>query len=214
MFFFTHTQDPHRRWGQFALFFITIVIVGTGIYNIFSVDETAVQALVRMPDGTRSIVHISLQSGRLVRTDIDAGAVVIPQLHRLDSGSVVQLSATGVVEHVGGTDGPLSVLVASPVAPTVRTPLTVTRDGARLAWVSPTDNTLQVFSRTARDTYIPISITKTSGISSVGFSPDGTEVIFGAFSDEKTVVSVLNIETGAVRVLGTYDGFINIIRDL
>ena len=184
------------------------------LYNFSHDSQGSVHVLVRDVSGERTVQYLHVSNGTLTADPtVDPSTVTTTstRLFRLSDGSVITLSNVGVSMRKGSSKGELSVLIASPTPPPMRTPLAVWGDGARIAWVSPTDHSVQVFQRNSRGVYIPIWISEKPA-NSIAFTEDGTELVMAFIqsvdsSDRgQTSFEAVSLDTKAERSITTITG--------
>lgn len=124
--------------------------------------------------------------------------------------ATIAITSNGVVSLVPGVNDP-RLLIKTEVPATGGTPLAVSLNGDRIAWVNPMDNSLQVFSRTPAGTFVPLLLNEHIAPTSLAFSPDGNRL---AFAEEEgngnSSISVLTLLSGAVTPVGQFEGIIDI----
>jgi hypothetical protein len=213
-------------WGVIALLVVVAIAAGAAYYfgvpfndqNPFKRMTGSVTLLVRFPDGARDIETYSLADGTAVLTGVSADTITpdSTKVFTLKDGSVVTLDPAGIIKIKGGPKGPVSILIASTVPPTDRTPLAVWNDGEKIAWVNPADSSLQIFAKNSRGTYLPVYLAKDVKVSSLGFTEDGTILAFTTLSVQKsgeaaTEISAVDLVTPTLTSVSTMNGFISII---
>jgi hypothetical protein len=207
-----------KKWGAIAAI-VGVAIVGA-VYYVWTTQLTGtIHVIVRAADGSRSINTFSLSSKSLtILPDIDASLISggASRTYRFPDGSAISLAPAGVV--LADSDENVSVLIASPVSPTLQTPLAIWNEGARIAWVSPADQSLQVFERSARGTYLPIYLGTSDKVGSLGFTEDGTVLVIATVDVEKGGGSItelsavdLSTPTKSSRFVASIIGFASII---
>ena len=172
----------------------------------------AVDLLVRDTAGGHGVYSYSLADKSLTpEQGIDARFVVSSsaKLYQRTDGSVIGLTPAGVV--MADVKNRTSVLIASPVPPTLHTPLAVWAEGARIAWMSPADNSIQVFERTTRGTYLPLVLNKDIVPNSLGFTEDGSTLVVTRFIKDGTEVYAMNLSGGSLAKVGVIPGVATII---
>jgi len=172
--------------------------------------------LVRDVSGARSLHALSVPSGTLSDTEGDANAITTAssRLFREPDGSVITLDTPGVVRYQGSSKGQMTVLIASPTPPVLRTPLAVWGGGSRIAWVSPTDGSVQVFEKNRFGSYAPVALITNASPNSIGFTEDGSGLVFAVLREETTDIYLLSISTETVSSVTTLEGLVSIIPTL
>lgn len=194
--------------GAFILSFITLTIVVVAfLFSYFPTENSTVTLLIRGEDGTRSLATFALGSGEVTRTG-DGASVSQQQEVALEDGTVVLLDAPGLVQRVPDDPEAVRVLIASPVAPSPRTPFAVWERAARVAWVSPADASVQVFAWNGKG-YSPVGVF-TEPVQSLGFVRE--DLLVGTvLNGSQTEILAFDLATGAVTNLATLDGLISIV---
>lgn len=198
--------------GAFFLTFITLtILVAAFLHGWDSGPSGTVSLLVRMEDGTRVVETLDIGSGSVsTRSDVDASLITTmsARMFMLSDGSMVTIDTPGIVRKGSGT---MAVLVASPVAPLLRTPLSVALDGAYLAWVNPADSSVQVFARSPRGSYLPAYVNRDILPNSLGFTEDGTALVVGKLGTEDTTFYTIDLTSGSVTHLTTVTGLASVV---
>ena len=205
----------------------TVAIVSSILVIIVLVGIALVLHSLKVPAATGSVtllVRAADGSSRTVETFSlgDQSLTPLPGLNAnnisnatqptvLSDGSVIALDPAGVIKLLGGPKGTVSVLVATPVQPHPSTSLSVWGDGALLAWVAPTDRSIQVFRKTDRGIYTPMYLNSALTANSLGFTATGSSLVFAHLLDNSTELSMLDFATGNVVQLKTIDGLASII---
>ncbi len=210
-------MSPRRgvqKWGSVLLVLITLTFVFSAILNEWNSRLTgSVTLVVRDASGGRTIETFSLSSKDLtplVGVDANSVTTVSARTFKLTDGSTITLGTAGVVQQVkGGSQA--NVLIASPVAPLLRTPLTVWGDGVRVAWMSPVDGSIQVFSKSARGAYLPNYLNTELFPNSLGFSEDGLVLVAGRIVGEQTELYAIRLVSGRVTKLATIEGLASVV---
>lgn len=203
-----------RQWGRTLWLLITLTVAFAAFFTAWSERPSGeVTLLVRDLDGTRHVSTLTLNDGSLTsRVDIDPSEITTlsARVFALSDASVVTLGTPGIIRY-GGALPSTSVLVASPVAPLLTTPLSVWGDGARVAWVNPTDRSVQVFVRSEQGSYLPGYLNGEMRPNSLGFSDDGQTLVLGKIEGESTKIHAVRLSTGAVTHIATLRGFISVV---
>lgn len=202
------------QWGKTLWLLITLTVAFGAFFNAWDARPSGtVTLLVRDLDGTRHVGTFSLNEKAFSeRTDVDVTEIttISARVFALSDASVVTLDTPGVVRRGGGQDG-VSVLVASPVAPFLNTPLSVWGDGARVAWVSPADRSIQVFVRSQRGAYLPGYLNRDLSVSSLGFTENGDTLVVGRMDRDSTDLYAIKLTNGRVIKLTTLPGFVKVV---
>ena len=194
--------------GAFILSFITLTIVVVAfLFSYFPTENSTVTLLIRGEDGTRSLATFALGSGEVTRTG-DGASVSQQQEVALEDGTVVMLDTLGLVQRIPGESEFVRVLLASPVAPSPRTPFAVWGRAERIAWVNPADESIQVFVWNGKN-YAPVGVF-TGTVQSIGFA--GPNVLVGtSLTGSQTTLTTFDLNTGNVAAVVTLDGLISIV---
>ena len=180
----------------------------------------AVSMFLISPQGSRQVGDYSLRTGSFsARSDIDASALSIENISSdfgLSDGSVITVAPSGIVKRMGDDTAHDSLLVATPIAALSKAPLAVWGEATRLAWINPADHSLQVFERNSRGTYLPIYLNNDFKVNSIGFTEDGSILVFtrlvvGKEEGSVTEVYAVNLNNSGVNHIDTIDGFATII---
>lgn len=200
-------------WSIIAIV-VVLAILATA-FALFSPRASGnVTVLVRDGAGNRTVHTLSLNTGALIeRTDVSGDTVVRDnnEVFILSDGSIIRLDPAGVIRLNQGPLGPVSVLIASPVAPTLSTPLSVWGDADRVAWMSPADGSVQVFARSERGAYLPVLLNHEIRPNSLGFSDDGSFLVAGVMRKDSTDFYALNLQNSKVSRVGTISGLVSVI---
>lgn len=200
-------------WGSVLLMLMVATFAASAFVNNWSARlQGSVTLIVRSADNVRSIETLDLAGGALTAlpaVDPNSITTISARIFKLPDGSVITLDKSGVVRRP--QVGNMSVLIASPVAPLLKTPLTVLGDGEQIAWVSPADGSVQVFARSTRGAYLPHYLNRDMRPSSIGFTEDGQYLVMALIVGEQTEVYAANIATGVVSKITTLDGFASIV---
>lgn len=205
---------PHftKNHGAHFLTFISLTILIVAFFQAWNAGPVgSVTVLLRTVDGVRVVEALELRSATFtLRSDIDPSTITTlsARTFALSDGTTISIDTPGIVRK-GGTS--VSVLVASPVVPLMRTPLAVFGDGAQLAWVSPADSSIQVFTRTSRGAYIPSFIYRDLYPNSLGFSEDGASLVVAKITDNATAFYLIALASGSVTHLTTIDGLASVV---
>lgn len=201
-----------KNHGTHFLTFISLTILIAAFFQAWDAGPSgSVTVLVRTADGVREVVTLGLRSGVFEsRADADPSAITTmsARLFTLDDGSVITLGTPGIVQK---GDTSISVLVASPVAPLMRTPLTVWDQGTRVAWVSPSDGSIQVFARTSRGAYVPTLVLDSLFPNSLGFTDDGASLVAGVIAENETAFYHIALDTGTITHVATINGLASVV---
>lgn len=211
------TPNRLHQWGKYLLYVICAVIVAVAVFvSVSRTTSGEVKVLVRDISGARSLHTLAVPSGSLSDLEGDANAITTAssRLFREPDGSVITLDTPGVVRYQGSSKGQMSVLIASPTPPLLRTPLAVWAGGALIAWVSPADGSIQVFQKNNFGSYAPIALVTDASPNSIGFTEDGTGLVFAVLREETTDIYLLSIATESVSSVTTLDGLVSIIPTL
>lgn len=195
-----------QRVGErlFTLILLTLVLSAIAVtYQSTQMDD--VRILLRSDDGGRGVYTLSLSSGALQSDETSRQTTNSGGKFVLSDGSVLALEPAGIVRH--GADQSFSLLVASTVSPSPRTPLAIWHDGQRIAWLNPADGSLQVYEKTPRDTYAPLLVQKDLLPSSIQFSEDGNTLILTKLSAGMTDFYTLTLRSGEVQKRTSVTGF-------
>lgn len=187
-------------------------------------DSTEVGDFRFSPDGG-SIAFVSLsstsssrdlpESYSIVRMLINGESVEVGKGVRpfpVPGNATIALHSEGVVSLVPGVQES-HVLIKTEVPATRDTPLSVSLDGTRIAWVNPMDSSLQIFSRTPAGTYVPLLLKEGISPSSLAFSPDGEYVAFVIKESENlSAVNVMSIVSGTVTPVARLEGAVDVTQ--
>lgn len=191
-----------------------------GVWQLFFSDATGDRVVTDTPTVKRDVVwaaggaslaysEISATSTLAERQNPDAWSIV----RRLRTGEsftvgngirpyplvgseTAALTSQGIVSFVKYEEPKL--LVASAV-PVLDTPFTVSSDGLRLAWINPSDRSLQVFVRTPANTYAPLLVKPAFRADALRFSLDGTALLASHRTEEGTILVHIDLERDVVR---------------
>ena len=198
--------------GNRLLTIITLTTIIAAIAISFNGGLSGeVTLLVRNSDGTRTLERLSLSDGTVSPLDgvpSDSITTASMRVFRLSDDSIITLDKAGIVRRTAS--GGMSVLVASPREPRARTPLSVFGDGERIAWVSPADNSLQVFERSTRGAYLPI-YTRAFSVGSLDFTDDGTTLIVSQIQSTGTIFYSIALDQGTVETISSFTGIASIV---
>ncbi len=211
-------QGPYKNHTLVTALVLAVLIIGGGYLTwytgLFNSAEGSVSVLVRSVDGAGSAVSdLNLASGALTaRGDVDPASVSSEsmKIFALADGSYITLSPSGVIKK-DDTAKTEQLLVATAIAPLPRTPLAVWGDGARLAWVSPADGSVQVFERTEHGSYAPLYLTQDLLVNSLGFSTDGSTLVLAKIGAESTDFYTVDLASGTIKKLLALTGLASII---
>jgi hypothetical protein len=207
------TLQAHT-WGKRLFFLICAAIVVAAILLSFRNDVSGeVKVLVRDESGARSLGLLSLDDGSLAPAEGDPSTVttVSSRIFREDDGSVITIDKEGVVRLRGGSKGVKSVLIASPVPPSPRTPFAVWNHGERIAWVSPADGSLQVFAKNNFGSYAPVALVTAVRPNSLGFTEAGDVLVLASYNESTTDFSALSLTFNTITSVAALPGLISII---
>ena len=210
-------HNRSHAWGKYVLYAMCAVIVVVALFiGVSGTTQGEVKVLIRDISGARSLHALAVPSGTLSDTEGDANAITTAssRLFREPDGSVITLDTPGVVRYQGSSKGQMSVLIASPTPPLLRTPLAVWRGGERVAWVSPADGSVQVFQKNNFGSYAPIALVTDASPNSIGFTEDGLGLVFAVLREETTDIYLLSIATKSVSSFATLEGLVSIIPTL
>jgi len=169
--------------------------------------------IVFTQEGGRTIVDLSLDTGVQTKwSAADGAAFVSPNKEfAVGDGSVIMLDPAGVV--LRGPDAASRLLIASPVPPSALTPLAVWGGGAKIAWRSPADRSLQVFTRNERGVYLPVFLDTTINVTSLAFSDTGDALVVGTVRvDTSTDITVVDLKLGTTKQVAHFEGFVRVIQ--
>ena len=202
--------------GTFLITFMTLTILLVAFISQWDKGLSgSVSVLVRNEDGTRFVESLNIATGTFTpMNDIDATTITTlsARTYTMDDGSVITIDTPGIVRKGKYT---VSVLVASPVPPPMRTPLAVLQEGALVAWLSPADQSLQVFERTSRGSYIPTYLHEDLVANSIGFTEDGTVLVFARIEEDATTSFYgIELESGVITKLTSIHGLASVIPSL
>lgn len=208
-----YSPQPRRKIFSVALAILVIIFLGA-ILLWLNTGKLAgsVSVLVRNADDTRAVYTLELRSKSLSETvgvNPNSITTVSTKTFFLIDGSKIMLNDAGIVHTIG--DQISSVLIASPVAPVLRTPLSVSNEGARIAWMSPADNSIQVFDKTERGAYVPVYLNTELRVNSLGFNEDGSVLVASRMLESTTEIYAIHIDSGRVTLLSTIEGLASII---
>lgn len=209
-------KDPK---GAFLLSFITLTIAVTAfLTNLSEMGVGTVSVVVERPGSGVYTAKLSLMNGDLtaMRSADTAGAPQAAPMYAGPRGSVIQLTPAGIEEKAENGDS--KVIIISVTPPTAETPFAVWGKGALIAWVSPTDQSLQVFARTPRGTYQPLFVSSSVRADSLGFTDDGAALVVTTVARTETgdVVSTdisavsTALETKTLNPVSSYSGLVTI----
>ncbi|MEN9390492.1 MAG: hypothetical protein RLZZ283_592 [Candidatus Parcubacteria bacterium] len=210
-------EPSHHRLSVFrvVLMLVVLVVIGGIFYAVWSMTQMkgSVSLIVRdVETGGRTLYTYTLSDKGLVENEsIDANLIVSSsaKLYQRADGSVIGLTPAGVV--MADIQNRTSVLIASTVSPTLRTPLAVWAGGDRIAWMNPADNSVQVFDRSARGTYLPSYLNTDLHPNSLGFTDDGSILVATALVGDTTEIYAIRLNSGSVSKVSTIDGLASIV---
>jgi hypothetical protein len=211
------SKKKFKQSGPLLLGLLTLVFVGSYIYlTQYGGAVGSVEVLSRALTGERALYTLKLPSGHLSTLDGDANAITTTsnRLFREDDGSIITLDKVGIVRFQGGLKGPKSVLIASVREPSPSTPLAVWNKGARIAWVSPSDGSLQVFTKTTNGSYTPTYLNTTIRPNSLGFTADGNQLVLGVLGQTKTSIYTVLLWSKVLTNITTLDGYVSVVPTL
>ncbi|MEK7530907.1 MAG: hypothetical protein AAB573_03485 [Patescibacteria group bacterium] len=216
-------QVPSHKGAHITrliLMVVVVVILIVVFYVVWTMTSVSgsVSLIVRDVTGDRTLYTYSLSNKELVENEsIDANLVVSSsaKLYQRSDGSVIGLTPAGVV--MADIENRTTILIASPVSPTLQTPLAVWSGGERIAWQSPADGSVQVFERTERGTYVPIYLNSELAVSSLGFTEDGSVLVATKTIVERggepvtTDVFAIKLKSASVARISSLQGFATIV---
>jgi hypothetical protein len=203
------------RRGQALLTFIILTFTVSAVFVAFDkASQGSATVLVRSVEGARSVENVSLTTGeRMIQTgvDVDAITTLSARLFYMDDGTVVTIDSAGIVRKNMADAESATVLVASAVPVSARTPLSVWGDAERIAWVSPADGSIQVFERNSQGAYLPIYLNTGMQVSSLQFTEDGASLVVSKIEDEQSLIASISLATGDVEPVATIPGFVTVL---
>lgn len=201
------------RRGQALLTFIILTVTVSAVYVAFIAASFGdARILVMTEDGVRTIETISLGTGERTVTarDTEINASIFNTFYMQD-GTLITVDSPGIVRKNGTDVESTVVLVASPVPATNQTPLAVWNDAARIAWVSPSDGSLQVFEQNARGAYVPLFVDQNLSVESLQFAKDGQSLVVSIAYGAQSEVAVLSLTTGELEPVAAIPGFVSVL---
>jgi hypothetical protein len=209
-------RDPK---GAFLLSFITLTIAVSAFFiNLAEQSVGTVSVLLEKPGSGAYTAELSLVNGGLtsMRAADATGTAQPAPAYNGPRGSVIQLTPAGIEQR--SENGDTEVLIISVTPPTAETPFAVWGKGSLIAWVSPTDQSLQVFARTPRGSYQPLFVSSSVRADSLGFTDDGAALVVTTVSrtDAGDVVSTevhavsTALPTKTLNPLASYSGLVTI----
>lgn len=212
----TETKTTTLHWVtalKLIIFLVSIALVTILVSQYFQESENVPIAILTV-DGSRSVALLNIKNGSVTQTDeTDLNNQGVPNSEfKLSTGAVIALSSSGIVLRREG-EGESTVLIASPVPPTARTPMTVWNDGAKIAWRSPADGSVQVFERSARGVYLPIFLSKGMRPNSLKLTSDGERLIIAKIEGKMTNIYLLSLqENETPRLVASISGFVTLVQ--
>lgn len=209
----TEQITPSHPWARLMLFVMGGSIVVAAFFLQTDSIGGSVRVLVRDATGARTVQTFDLQSARMTEVpDVDPYTVTTDsvRIFRESDGSIITLNNLGIIRRAGGSDGALSVLIASPVPPRLRTPFAIWGGGSHIAWVSPTDGSVQVFSKNTSGAYSPVVLYTDTNVNSLGFSDQGNTIVLATLGSDTTTIRAIPL-SGGDGVTSTLSGLITII---
>lgn len=200
-------------WSIIAI--VVVLAMALAVFTLFAPRLSGnVTVLVRDEAGNRTVHTLSLDTGKLTeRPDVSGETAVrdSTEVFILADGSIIRLDPAGVIRLNQGPLGPVSLLVASPVAPTLGTPLSVWGEADKVAWMSPADGSIQVFSRSVRGAYLPQYLTHDIRPDSLGFTEDGKVLVASRIEGGKTIFYALALNSQAIVKVASVSGYASVI---
>ncbi len=194
---------------------VVVLAVALAAFTFFAPRVSGnVTVLVRDDTGNRSIHTLSLDTGELTERSDVSGEITVrdsTDVFILEDGSVIRLDPAGVIRLNQGPLGPVSVLVASPVAPSLGTPLSVWGEADKVAWMSPADGSIQVFGRSPRGAYLPQYLSHDMRPDSLGFTEDGKVLVASRIEGDMTTFYAIALSSQAVVKVATISGYASVI---
>ncbi len=202
--------------GNFLLYAIVLIIVAVAALDLWQGQGMGGSAslLVRSIDGVRSVQSLSLETGTLTALpDVSVDGMNTRSLRTftMSDDTVITVDLAGVVRKTPGDSERVTLLVASAVPTSPLTPLSVWGDAQRVAWVSPADNSIQVFEKNDRGVYLPIFVRSGIPVSSMQFTLDGTALVVAKIGLTETAVSMISFDSEEVREVTHVPGFATVI---
>jgi hypothetical protein len=214
------TSDKRHFLPVIFIALALVLAVGAGLFFWNQRNEGTVMLLVRDAEGGSTLEFLSLSTKSMTPVegaDADALAKKPSGVFTLPDGSTISITPSGVVRQ-GANKGPTTLLVASAVPATEQTPFAVWQGGARIAWINPSDGSLQVFERSDRGTYAPLYLSVSVKANSLGFTQDGSVLVIAKAHVERQgpiTTEISTIKVGSVsetaRAVATISGFARII---
>ncbi len=127
----------------------------------------------------------------------------------LSNGSVISLTSSGI-GMLGNSSNEVSTPLISSALFITDTPVAMSLDGARIAWVNPSDRSLQIFERSLQGTYTPILIIPGVSATSLAFNRAGTLLITASGGEGGTDIRVVDIRRSNMKLIGTIPGIAEI----
>ncbi len=201
--------------GAFLLSFITITLAVSALFAQWDEEvQGSATLLVRSVEGERSVLTVSLPWGALSpRDDLDPSSITTMSVRAfsMDDGTVVTLSNAGIVRQKPADTKSTNLLVASPVVPALRTPLSVWGNADRIAWSSPADGSIQVFEKTPRGAYTPFFLNRDVQPNSLQFTEDGNGLVVAKLHQDSTTIYSVSLLTGKVEEVATITGYVSVV---
>jgi hypothetical protein len=205
-------RGTHETGRRLLFLIVAAFAVSAFFLQLWGGPDGSVTVLTRSDDGVRTLGTLSLSNGVLTPitgADPQTVTTVSARTFRLADGTTITLDPAGIVAQSEGAQKAL--LVASPVPPLLRTPLSVWGAGDLLAWVSPADGSIQVFYKNERGAYLPFLLNTELRANSLGFNEDGTVLALGKMNAETTDIYALDLETGAVTMVARVPGLVSVV---
>ncbi len=122
--------------------------------------------------------------------------------------SAVSLTERGIIR-ISGNGGPETALISSPIF-IIDTPITVSRDGLRIAWVSPSDHSIQVFEKRSEGTYGSVMVIANTAPTSIAFNEAGTHLLLATSVEAGTQIEIIDIKKSVKSTVGVIPGIADI----
>lgn len=202
---FSGVSAGAEKWGSYLLVLIALTIAISGFLVLSTPRGPEGTVMLRFinESGEQSFTTLNLRTG--TRTPISE----LPAPSFSDE-STLTLDVQGIAAL--GSDGTRTLLVASPVPPSARTPFVQSADRTRLAWVSPADDSIQIFERTERGAYVPLTLITSERANSLAFTPDGTVLAFARVESEETHIFAIELGADRAHLVAQLPGFATLIE--
>ncbi len=212
-----------KLFGIIILIVVFIAVISLGYFFKFDFNfggksaqveaspSTATAVLVS--EGRPYVVSIYALSGDIsTTTEAEDPQMLLTWRYRavLSDGSTIVADSTGVIS--SDAKGATSTVVRSVLPVKNKVPIGVSRTGEIVAWVSPSDKTLQIF-RKVENKYIPAAIEQVQMPTSLAVTHDGAYILLSMLTEDGgTSVSRYSIETKTIEQLLVTDSTVFFIN--